>query len=334
MEKKPANRRTSSRSGAKANAASFAAGFAGIIIAVWLIYGTVTIDPFRWGLFVEELIIAVCALLALRLLCVIRLPNWVSLVCIILVPAGIAFYATLSLPDDPVGFQRVLFLAGAACFALLTARQMDTKPDGVLLTALLICVCLPVLLAANTTMLDEVLRALVMAGVFMAVLSVRQKSVGLAYLASAAFAVAGAGGLFAAFAGLGAGVGALLLSPKRKRTGWTFAAAMMALLPVAIWLTARALLPESGSLFAQNTRSMGELALLIRTHLMRALAVGLLLFAVRFFNRREDSAVAVILALAGCAAARLLPFIAAPDVWMDTLPLCALAGVGIAKTAR
>ncbi|MDD4312130.1 MAG: hypothetical protein PHW41_06580, partial [Eubacteriales bacterium] len=166
------------------------------------------------------------------------------------------------------------------------------------------------------------------------VLAVRQKSVALMYLAASAFAVAGAAGLFAAFAGLGAGIGALLLSPKRKRGGWTLAVVLMAALPVAAWFAARALLPEGTVLFAQNTRTLGEFAVTIRVHQMRALAIGLLLLAIRFFSRREDAAVPVILALAGCAAARLLPFVAAPDIWLDALPLCALAGVGVAKTAR
>ncbi|HPK71733.1 MAG TPA: hypothetical protein PLN93_07305, partial [Vicinamibacterales bacterium] len=60
------------------------------MVAVWLVYGTVTIDPFRWGLFAEELIIALCALLALRFLCVLKLPKWITLACIIGVPAAIA----------------------------------------------------------------------------------------------------------------------------------------------------------------------------------------------------------------------------------------------------
>jgi hypothetical protein len=334
LEKKSANRRTSSRSGAKANTASFAAGIVGVVIAAWLIYGTASIDPFRWGLFVEELIIAVCALLALRLLCVIRLPKWVSLLCIVLIPVGIAFYASLSLPEHTEEFERILCLAGAACFALLTAQQMDNQPDGVLVTALLILACLPVLLAANTRLIDELMRALVMAGVFMAVLAVRQKTVAFAFLASAAFTVAGFSGLYAAFAGAGAGIGAALLSPKRQRGNWTLAAVLMAALPVAAWFAARVLLPEGNVLLTQNARQIGEFALTIRVHLMRALAVGLLLLAVRFFSRREDAGIPVILALAGCAAARLLPFVAVSDVWMDALPLCALAGVGVAKTAR
>ena len=334
MEKKSTNRRAPSRSGAKANVASFAAGIAGIVIAAWLVYGTVTIDPFRWGLFVEELIIALCALLALRFLCVLRLPKWLPLVCIVLVPAAIAFTGSLWLPENPAAFQRALCLSAAACFALLSAQQMDTKPDGVLLTALLIGVSLPVLFAATTRMIDELSRALVMAGVFMTVLAVRQKTVLLAFLASAAFAVAGAAGLFAAFAGLGAGVGALLLSPKRTRGSWTLAAVLMAALPVAAWFAARILLAQSNPLFAENTMATGVFAGMIRVHQLRALAVGLLLLSVRFFSRREDAALPVVLALAGCAAARLLPFVSAPDVWMDAFLLCSLCGVGVAKTAR
>ena len=90
--------------------------------------------------------------------------------------------------------------------------------------ALLCAACLPVLLSANTRLLDELMRALLMAGVFMAVLAVRQKTVALAYLSSVAFALAARPRLLlAAFAGLGAGIGALLLAPKRKRGGWAFA---------------------------------------------------------------------------------------------------------------
>jgi hypothetical protein len=334
LEKKPANKKSPSRSAAKAHAASLAAGIAGIGIAVWLVYGTVTIDPFRWGLFAEELIIALCALLALRFLCVLKLPKWLTLVCIIGVPAAIAFIGALSLPEAPAAFERALCLAAAAVFALLTAQQLDNKPDGVLLTALLLCATLPILLAANTRLIDELNRALIMAGVFMTVLAVRQKTVLLAYLASVAFAVAGTAGLYAAFAGLGTGVGALLLSPIRKRGGWTLAAVLMTALPIAVWLTARLLLPQSGAIFTGNTAVAGEFASIIRVHLLRALAVGLLLLAGRFFIKREDAAVPVVLALAGCAAARLLPFVQAPEVWTDAMLLCVLAGVGVAKTAR
>ncbi len=316
------------------NAASIAAGLAGLLLAVWLIYGTVTIEPFRWGLFVEELIISLCALLALRFICVLPLPKWLPVALIVAVPAAIAFLGSLSLPEDPAAFERALCLSAAACFSLLSAQQMDNQPDGTLLTALLIAVCMPVLLGADTRLLDELARALIMAGVFMVVLAVRQKSEGLAYLSSAAFALAGAAGLFAAFAGLGAGVGALLLSPKRKRGGWTLALVCMAVLPVAVYFAAHLLLAQSNPLLAQNAKIAGEFADIIRVHLLRALALGLLLLSIRFFIKREDAAVPVLLALAGCAAARLLPFLNTPTVWMDAFLLCALAGVGVAKTAR
>lgn len=334
MEKKSSTKKTYTRSGAKPNVASVTAGILGILIASWLVYGTVTIDPFRWGLFAEELIIACCALLALRLLCVLPLPKWLSLVCIVLVPAAIAFYGSLSLPEAPAAFERALCLAAAACFALLTAYQMDNQSDGVLLTALLIAVSMPILLGAQTRLLDELARALIMAGVYMTVLAVRQKTVLVAYLAALAFALAGTAGLFAAFAGLGAGVGALLLSPKRKRGGWTLAAVLMAALPVAVWFGARLFLTEGNPLFAGNAAVLGEFAVIIRVHLLRALAVGVLLLAIRFFIKREDAAIPVLLALAGCAAARLLPFLSAPEVWADAMLLCALAGTGVAKIAR
>lgn len=333
MERK-ATRKYTPRSTANAAVASITAGIAGVLLAAWLIYGTVTIDPFRWGLFVEELIIALCALLALRLLCVIRLPKWVAVVSITLVPAVIVFLGSLSLPEDIVSFERALFLAFASTFALLTAQQMDNKPDGVLLAALLCAVCIPVLLSANTRLIDELMRALSMAGIFMCVLAVRQKSVGLLYLAVVAFTIAGSAGLYAAFAGAGAGIGALLFAPKRKRGGWVFSVVLMAALPVGAWFLTRLLLPQTTELFAANVSVPGEFASIIRVHLLRAIALGLLLFAARYFYRREDAGVPVILALTGCAVARLLPFVAAPEVWLDALPLCALAGVGVAKTAR
>lgn len=334
MEKKTTKRKSTARGGAKANIASVAAGTAGVILALWLVYGTATIDPFRWGLFVEELIIALLALLALRFVCVLPLPKWSSIVCIILVPFGIALYGSLSLPEDPAAFERALCLAAAACFALLLAQQMDNRPDGVLLTALLIAACIPVLFGVTTRLIDELARALITAGVFMAVLAVRQKTIMYAYLSSAAFALAGAAGLFAAFAGAGAGLGALLLSPKRKRAEWTLALVCMVALPVAVYFAVRLLFGADNPLLAQNTLVFSEFADVVRVHLLRALALGLLLISVRLFVRREDAVLPVVLALAGCAAARLLPFLSTPSVWLDAFLLCALCGVGVSKIAR
>jgi len=314
--------------------ASVAAGVAGILLAVWIIYGTVTVDPFRWGVFAEELIVALCALFALRLLCVIRLPKWLSIVCIILLPAAIVLNGMVPLPGDSASWIRVACVAAAAAFALLTAQQLDNKPDSVLLAALLLGVSLPIVLSAQTRLLDEMMRVLLMAGLFMCVLAVRQKSSWMAYLASAAFALAGASSLSAAFAGLGAGVGVLLLAPKRKRGTWVFAAVLMTALPVAAWFTSRALLAQESLLFLLNEASAGEFVFVVQVHLLRALAVGQFALAIRFFISREDAAIPLILALLGCAVARLLPFAAASEVWMDAFPLCVLAGVGVAKAAR
>ena len=334
MEKTTTTKRASNRRGASTAAVSAAAGIAGALLAGWIIYGTVTIDPFRWGVFAEELIVALCALFALRLLCVIRLPKWVSLVSILALPAAIVLYGALSLPEDMLSFLRALLLAAAVAFSLLLAHQLDTKPDGVLLAALLSAACLPVLFSANTRLLDELMRALLMAGIFMAVLAVKQKTVALAYFSSVAFALAGAASLLPAFAGLGAGLGALLLAPKRKRGSWTFAMVLMAALPVAVWFVTRSLIPADSPLITIHPLAASEFALVVQTHLLRALAVGLFAMSVRFFFAREDAAIPALFALACFAAARLLPLAGRPDVWMDALALCAFAGVGVAKIAR
>ncbi len=330
MQRKRTTGRIPSRKRTAVSPAAVAAGAAGLLLAAWLVYGTASADPFRWDVFVEELIVALCALFALRLLCVIRLPQWVSIASIALVPAGII----LAGAANPAAMPRALSLAAACAFALLAARELDTRPDGVLVTALLCAACAPVLLAVQTRLMDELMRALIMAGVYLAVLAARKKTVQLAYLSAAAFALAGSAGLYAAFAGLGAGVGLLLLAPKRSRGGWTLAAVLMTALPVAALFAAKVLLPQESALFSVNPQFAGAFAGLIRTHLLRALALGLLLMALRFFLNREDAAVPVVLALAGCALARLLPFVHAPEVWMDLLPLSVLAGIGTAKAAR
>ena len=334
MAKRTANKKSTSLAGETAAAGAIAAGAAGLLLAAWLLYGTASRDPFRWGVFAEELIAALCALFAIRLVCVIRLPKWVSVACIILVPAAVALYGARFLPGDIALFERALCLAAASAFALLTARELDAKPDGVLAAALLAAFCAPVLITVNTRLLDELMRAAIGAGLLLSVVSVRKKSAGLLYLAAAVFTAAGAAGYTAAFAGAGAGIGALLLAPKRNRGGWVFAAILMGVLPLAALFAAHAVLPEGSPLLAANTQPAGAFAALIRPHLLRALALGLAAMSARFFFSREDAAVPVVLALAGCAVARLLPLSAAPDIWMDALPLAALAGVGVAKVAR
>ncbi len=334
MGRKTATRKFSAARGTQIPAAAMTAGVAGLLLAAWLIYGTVSVDPFRWGVFAEELIVSLCALFALRLLCVIRLPKWIPLACIVLLPAAISLWGARFLPEDPAAFGRALCLAAATAFALLAALQLDAKPDGVLAAAILAAFCAPVLLAAQTLFIEELMRALVMAGVFFTVLAARRKTVVYSYLAAALFGLAGTAGFSAAFAGAGAGIGAALLAPKRNRGSWIFAAVLMAALPLVGRILAAGRLPASSPLFAGSALQIGAFASLIQTHLLRALALGLAAMSVRFFFSREDAAVPAVLALAGCAAARLIPFAAAPDVWMDALPLCALAGVGVAKAAR
>ena len=306
----------------------------GIVLAAWFVYGTVTIDPFRWGRFVEELIVAVCALSALRLLCILRLPSWLSIACVAILPTGIATFAFFSASGNPLAMGRLLCLAAACAFALLTARELDAKPDGTLLAALLIAACLPGLIGSGTSFLTELLRALVMAGLYLAALAVRQKSTQFLYLAGIGFALGGAASLFAAFAGAGAGLGAALLAPKRKQSGWVFPAVLCAALPVTIWLTVRFVLPLPASLSGAGMTAATEFAAVVQPHLLRALDLGLLLFAIHLLAHREDGAVPVLFAVAASMLTGFVPALNAPDVWMQALPLAVLAGVGTAKTGR
>lgn len=313
---------------------SIAAGVAAILLAAWLAYGTVTIDPFRWGQFVEELIVAVCVLLALRLLCVIRLPGWLSIVCVLLLPAGIALYGMFAASSDSAALGRLLSLAAASATALLTARELDAKPDGTLLTALLIAACLPTLFGSGTTVLSELMRALVMAGIWMAVLAVRQKSSMYLYLAALGFALGGAAHLYAAFAGAGAGVGAVLFAPKKQRGAWVLPAVLMAALPVAVWLITRSAVVLPAPLSSPGQTAAPAFLPAVEPHLLRALDLGLLLLGIRWFIHREDAAVPVLFAVAGGMVLFFFPSLHAPDVWIQTLPLAVLAGTGAAKTAR
>lgn len=323
-----------SRRSAAVTAAATAAGVTAILLASWIVFGTITISPFRWGLFAEELIVAICALFALRLFCVVKLPAWTTIVSLALLPAvvltaGLALHQT-----DGTAMGRTLCLAAGSVLTLLTARRLDAKPDGVLLSALTIVAALPMLFSADTSLLQELARALIAGGLFLAVLAARQRMVLFTFLSAAAFAAAGAAGLFAAFLGAGAGVGLLLNAPKRSRGFWTIAAVLMAALPAAAYFLCARVLPAESPLYAANAVAAGVFAQTVRLHMLRALALGLLLYGVRFFFSREENAFPLVFALAFSAVARLLPFGNAPGIWMDALPLITLAAVGTAKTAR
>ncbi|HWQ06808.1 MAG TPA: hypothetical protein VN453_06260 [Feifaniaceae bacterium] len=309
-------------------------GVLGVLLALWLIYNTITLTPFSWGIFAEEIILSLCAVFALRLLGMANPADWVPVACLILLPAGIIIYGATAAARSGADFSRFLCLAGTAASMLLTARQLDAKPDGTLFCALLFAAALPVLVSAETMFIEELMRLLLTAGVLAAVFAVKEKLAWLAFLAAGLFGVSGAAGFYAAFFGAGAAVGLMLSAPKKDRSAWVFAAVLMAGLPLAARLFAGERLPQSAALFAENTLTPGVLAAAVNTHFIRIFAVGLLLLAIRFFAGREDAAAVPLLALVGAALFRLLSRASGADAWMDAPTLVCLAGVGIAKFVR
>lgn len=305
-----------------------------LLLALWLIYNTVTLEPFSWGLFAEEIILALCAVFALRLLGIAKPADWVPVASIILLCAGIVVYGAAAAAKSGADFTRFLCLAGTAACMLLTARQLDAKPDGTLFCALLFAASLPVLVSQQTTLLEEFMRLLLTAGVLAAVFAVKEKLAWLVFLAAGLIGVSGAAGFYAVFFGAGAAAGLLLGAPKRERGIWVLAAVLIAGLPLAVRLLAADRLPQSAALFAQNVLTPGVLALAIKTHMIRIYGMGLLLLAIRFFVGREDALAVPVLALVGAALFRLLSRSPAADAWMDAPMLACLAGVGIAKFAR
>jgi hypothetical protein len=303
-----------------------AAGVLGALCALWLVYGTLTISPFSWGTLAEELILALCALFALRLLCFARLPNGLIAACLILLPAGIVLYSAYAAANLNADFTRALCLAGTAVFTLMTARLLDERADGVVLTALLFCAALPVLVAADTLLLEELARLLLAAGVLAAVAALREKAVWFAFLTA---------GFFAALYGAGAGAAFFACAPKKQKSLWTFAALLAALLPVAVQLLTTARFPDGAALLAGNPVASGLIAEVTAPHLIRIYAAGLLLFSVRCALGRESAAaLPVLFALIGAAAFRLAFPALSPDVWMDVPLLCVLTAAGTAKTGR
>lgn len=305
-----------------------------LLLSLWLVYNTITLEPFSWGLFAEEIILALCAVFALRLLGMAKLANWVPVASIILLCAGIVVYGAAAVAKSGADVTRFLCLAGTAACMLLTARQLDAKPDGTLFCALLFATALPVLVSQQTTLLDEFMRLLLTAGVLAAVFAVKEKLAWLAFLGAGLIGVSGAAGFYAVFFGAGVAAGLLLGAPKRERGLWVLAAVLTAGLPFAVRLLAADRLPQSAALFVQNVLTPGVLALAIKPHIIRIYAVGLLLLAIRFFVGREDALAVPVLALVGAALFRLLSRSPAADAWMDAPMLACLAGVGIARFAR
>ncbi|HRX57606.1 MAG TPA: hypothetical protein P5075_02425 [Eubacteriales bacterium] len=311
------------------------AGVLGALCALWLVYATLTLSPFSWGTLAEELILALCALFALRLLCFTRLPNGLIAACLILLPAGIVLYGAYAAANLNADFARALCLAGTAAIVLLTARALDERADGVVLAALLFCAALPVLFAADTLLIEEFARLLLAASVLAAVAALREKAVWFAFLAAGLTGMAGAAGYFAALYGAGIGAALLVCAPKKQKNLWTFAALLAGGLPLAVRLLMLARLPAEAVLLQENLLAPGAAAVAIAPHLLRIYAVGALLFSVRCALGREGAAaLPVLFALIGAAAFRLAAPALSPDVWMDAPLLCVLAAVGTAKTGR
>ncbi len=309
-------------------------GVLGVFLGLWLIYETLTVQPFRWGTIVEELIIVLCVVFALRLLCIARLPRGLIVASLILLPAGIIVYGAYASAAEGANFYRFFCLAGVGALSLLMARLLDNQPDGVLICALLLLVSLPGLFAADTLFIEELMRLFLTAGVFFAMVSIREKSPWMALCAAPLFGLAGTAGLYAAFIAAGAAAGMLLAAPKKQRGIWVLSAALSVGLALGALLLVKQLSVLSPLLVTQNTMQASAWAELFDHHLIRVLATGVLLFAVRFFSANEDASMPLVLALLGGAIIRLIFSSGAPDVSMDVPLLAALAGAGIAKTAR
>ncbi len=152
-----------------------------LLLALWLIYNTVTLEPFSWGVFAEEIILSLCAVFALRLLGLANPSDWVPVAMFILLCAAIVVYGAAFTAKSGADFTRFLCLAGTAACMRLTARQLDAKPDGTLFCALLFAAALPVLVSQPTTLLEEFMRLLLTAGVLAAVFAVRKSWRGLRF---------------------------------------------------------------------------------------------------------------------------------------------------------
>ncbi|MEN6338636.1 MAG: hypothetical protein ABFD03_00770, partial [Clostridiaceae bacterium] len=147
---KKATSRAATQKAGSTGAYGVSLGVLGVLLALWLIYNTITLTPFSWGIFAEEIILSLCAVFALRLLGMANPADWVSVACLILLPAGIIIYGATAAARSGADFSRFLCLAGTAACMLLTARQLDAKPDGTLFCALLFAAALPVLVSAET----------------------------------------------------------------------------------------------------------------------------------------------------------------------------------------
>lgn len=311
-----------------------AVGVLGVLLGLWLVYGTLSVQPIHWGTLAEELIVALCVVFALRLLCMAKLSNGLVVACLILLPAGIVVYGAYAAASLGANFYRYLCLAGTGLLSLLAARLLDSRPDGVLVAFLLMLASLPGLFSADVFLIEELMRLFLTAGVFFTMVSIREKSPWMALCAAPLFGFAGSAGLYAAFVALGTAVGTLLSAPKKQRGIWVLSAVLAVGLALGVLALAKQYLPQDSVLLLKSAEGAGELAAFLNGPLMRALAVGVILMAARYFVSNQDAATPALLALIGGALVRLIFPGRAPDLAMDTPILAALAGAGIAMTGR
>jgi hypothetical protein len=262
------------------------------------------------------------------------LPRGLTVASLILLPAGIIVYGAYASAAEGANFYRFACLAGTGVLSLLTARLLDPQPDGVLLGALLLLISLPGLFAADTLFIEELMRLFLTAGVFFIMVSIREKAPWMALCAALLFGLAGTAGLYAAFVAAGAAAGRLLAAPKKQRGIWVLSVVLSCGLALGALLFVGQLPVLAPFLTTRNPMQPSVWAGFLDNHLIRVLATGVLLFALRFFTKNEDAAIPLVLALLCGAIARLAFSGSAPGVLMDAPLLAALAGAGVAKTAR
>lgn len=335
MAKRGSRKRSSTSSGgAKPRGAyaqaGLAAGVACAALSLWLLFSALTKKPFDWGTLGEELLIAACAVCALRLLCVAKPSRAAAITLWVLLFGLVAGYGLLA--ADGAAGMGVLCVAAALACACWCAWSAAGRADGVVLCVILLAAALPVL-TRQAALSDRLLLALLAAGAAASAGAIRRQSVSLALLSAAAFTLAGATTFYAGFCAVGAAAGLLLAGARSRRGDWALAALFLAALPFAARFLAARYIVLPDVLNAVGGQAAAGWVAPYGTHVLRTLAAGLLLFAPRLLRGQDRAAILVACMLAAGALARLFFGADMPGVWTDAPSIAALAGVGIATIA-
>ena len=309
--------------------AEVAAGVLCALLSLWLLFSTLTLKPFRWGTLVEELLVAVCAVCALRLFCFAKPTRTAAFALWVLLPAGVVLYSLFRPAGGTAGvmFSAALGLA-AACALTWT---LGSRADALMLCALLLAALLPPLLLNQRTLAFALLTALLTAGAASAAGAVKRRSVPLALLSALCFALGGALHLYAGLCALGAAAGLLLASPRARNGGWALAAVLTAALPFCLRLLAARHPQLTAALGSVDGPASPAWLAAYAPHALRALALGLLPFAPRLLRGLDRAAIPAVLTLSAGALTRLIPGLDLPDIWVGAPMLAALAGIGISS---